>query len=202
MRASDYRRARAPELGLRRDLGDLRLLEIVEGLSAVHVRYQQTFGGVPVVGGTVSVSLPKGEWSRPMVLSRYRAGIQPVATTAAINDVEAVALATRAVSSQKPPILRGTPTAESVYALDGGRYVLAWQVLVPALDPLGSWLLQLRADNGRLLLKENVLRFDGGRVFDPNPAKTSAAVPQVGQAFSSPTRYPWFGQTEKVGVRV
>jgi hypothetical protein len=51
-------------------------------------------------------------------------------------------------------------------------------VVVPSSEPLGTWLVVLRADSGAELLRQNLLRFDSGRVFSPNPAKTSGgAIP-------------------------
>ena len=186
-RAGEYLRQRAGALGLPKDLNDLRLVEVREGLSAVHVRYQQTFGGVPVFGSDTSVSLAKGQRIAPKVTSRYRAGIEPVVTTATIDERGAISLARNAVSDPNPPSLRGEPQSQLIYTRDGsGQYVLAWQVLLPTLDPLGTWLIHLRADDGRVLLKENVLRFDGGQVFDPNPAKTSATVPPPSECDTGP----------------
>ncbi|MBI2914111.1 MAG: M36 family metallopeptidase [Chloroflexi bacterium] len=180
-RADQYLRAQAGALGLRGDLADLRMLEVREGLSAVHVRYQQTFQGVPVFGSGVTVSLPKVKDSRPSTLSRYRPGFRPPSSAIGIDAQGAIAMAEAAVGGGAQPVLRGQPSAELVYAADGGAYALAWQVLLPTLEPLGAWLVHLRADDGGVLLKQNVLRFDGGRVFDPNPAQTSATIPPPGE---------------------
>jgi hypothetical protein len=45
--------------------------------------------------------------------------------------------------------------------------------MVPAIRPLASWLVVLRADNGRGLLQRNLIQFDSGTAFDPNPPKSS-----------------------------
>ena len=180
-RADEHLRQQAAALGLREDLTDLRLLEVREGLSAVHVRYQKTFQGVPVFGGNVTVSVPKRDDLQPTVLIRYRPGIRLASTVASIGSQEAINIAKGAIDPQGSPVLRGQPATEQIYTLDGDAYVLAWQVLVPTLEPLGTWLLHLRADDGRVLLKENVLRFDSARVFDPNPAKTSPSIPPPGE---------------------
>src|SRR3990170_2360550 len=71
----------AQRLGLSADLHDLREVSVRQSLSGQHVRFQQTINGIPVFGGDVTVSLPKGH--APFVLSRYRSG--PSATVDAVR---------------------------------------------------------------------------------------------------------------------
>ncbi len=75
-RAEQYLRDNAVTLGLRPDIGDLRLLSVREGPSEQHVRYQQTFNGLPVSGAFITVSLPKAAQLEPSLVSRYVSGLQ------------------------------------------------------------------------------------------------------------------------------
>ena len=160
----------AQRLGLSADLHDLREVSVRQSLSGQHVRFQQTINGIAVFGGDVTVSLPKGH--APFVLSRYRSG--PSATVDAVRlDRDAAIAAAGAAVIPEGGGLRGEVAVEPVYFDSGARYVRAWQLVVPTADPVASWLVVLRADTGEVLLKENLLRFDSGRVFDPNPAKSS-----------------------------
>ena len=112
-------------------------MEVRERLSAVHVRYQQTFAGVPIFAGNVTVSLTKGERLPPATLNRYRSRLQPRATVPTIDVAQAVALAKAAIPVPANAPLRGQPAVERVYAEDGGGYDLAWQVSCPRLSPWG-----------------------------------------------------------------
>ena len=164
-------------------------MEVREGLSAVHVRYQQTFAGVPVFAGNVTVSLTKGERLPPATLNRYRSRLQPRATVPTIDVAQAVALARAAIPVPANAPLRGQPAVERLYAEDGGGFVLAWQVLLPAFEPLGTWLMHLRADNGRVLLKEKVLDFAGGQGSTIVPCRLTPTI--LPTATRSTTRQPW-----------
>jgi len=166
----------AGALGLSPGLGDLHAVAVREGLSGQHVRFQQTLGGVPVFGAFVTVNLPPGGVSRqPGVVSRYRPGATAAPAPAAITPGEAAARATAILSPARADP-RAQISAEPVYFEEGGGFVRAWQLLVPTLDPPATWLLVLSADGARVLLRQNVLRFDGGRVFNPNPPTTSGGT--------------------------
>ncbi len=79
--------------------------------------------------------------------------------------------------------LRGDVTAEAVYfAVDSSTAIRAWEVRLPAIDPLGDWLVVVSAVDGTVLSRSNRMAFDhpgaSGQVFDPNPVVSSgAAVP-------------------------
>src|SRR3990170_2150886 len=160
-------------LGLSPGLSDLQAVAVRQGLTGQHVRFQQTLNGVPIFGAFVTVNLPAGGAPRqPTLLSRYRPGATAAPTAVRMGLAAAVARA-RVILSLTEADSRGQSSVKPVYFDDGGRYVRAWQLLVPVKDPVASWLLVLRADDGQVLLQENILRFDSGRVFDPNPAKSS-----------------------------
>ena len=150
---------------------NLELLTIQESPAAYHVRLQQVLGGLPVFGGYTTVNISKKTDQVTLALDRRAPGA--VASTAGvqIDRALAIGLAEEAVEFKKP---RGAATAEQVYFPLEGSHILAWQVLLPALEPLGDWLVVVQADGGHVLLRQNLLRFDSGQVFDPNPVVTSA----------------------------
>jgi Zn-dependent metalloprotease/subtilisin-like proprotein convertase family protein len=180
-RAEAHLRANADRLGLPPDLHDLQFVGIRQGLSGQHVRYQQTLGGVPVFGQLLTVNLPKDERSTmpPLVTGHYR---RPMATSSrapGLSAPDALNIVRGAVSLS-PDNLRGAVTTDLIYyPVTDGRLtedVLAWQVIAPTVEPLGTWLFVIRADTGELLLRQNVLLFDSGQVFDPNPARSSGGL--------------------------
>jgi Zn-dependent metalloprotease len=170
--ARGYLSRNAGRFGLGEELADLLAVSVGRSLTGNHVRFQQTLNGVPVFGGFITVGLPDGPSPPPLVVNRYRPGAGPATAGARLTAEEAAALAQGALGVRDEE-LRGGVTVEPVYFGVGQSYVRAWQVVVPAIRPLGSWLVVLRADNGRVLLQRNLIHFDSGSAFDPNPAKSS-----------------------------
>lgn len=164
---------RAGELGVASDLADLRPVDVRQGLGGEYVRFQQTIGGVPVAGADVVVALPSSAAkSQPVVESRYlranraaRAGPQIDAASAIASAADSLGVAMRS--------LRGKATVDQMYIAWEGETVLVWRVLLPASDPFGTWLVDVRTDTGEVLHSVDVLRFDEGQVFDPSPPQSS-----------------------------
>ncbi|MGD0204843.1 MAG: M36 family metallopeptidase [Dehalococcoidia bacterium] len=173
--ARQHLKQNAQRFGLRPELDDLRLVQVKESLGAQHVRFQQTFGGVPVFGAFTTVNISKANSRVSLVLNRHEADLAPAVTEALVSRDQAIAVAEDTVGLQGEP--RGVVSAEQVYFQAEKAYFLAWQVLIPAREPLGDWLVVVRGDNGDILLKQDVTRWDSGRVFDPNPVQTEAAPP-------------------------
>lgn len=150
--------------------GSLDLLETRESPAAYHVRFQQGINGVAVVGAYTTVNITKKTGDVSFALDR-RSPVQLAATAGGqIDTNDAISVAKKAIDVQKS---RGTPTVSAIYFPVDGIDVLAWQVLLPALEPLGDWLVVVDGSNGNVLLTQNLLRFDSGQVFDPNPYVSS-----------------------------
>jgi hypothetical protein len=161
--------------GLRPDLADLRVAGVSRGLSGEHVRFQQTLNGVPVFGAGVAVTLPKGD-SPAAFTSRYDA--RPAAQGMALAMPSALAAAARGPGDVevRPP--------ELVYAPSGKTLVPAWQLTVRSEEPRGTWVVLVDAVSGEVLYRHNLMRFDSGRVFDPNPAQTNGGTAPAGHCDS------------------
>lgn len=63
-RARAHLAQQADELGLRADLSDLSLLDVRGGLAGDYVRFQQTYGGVPLAGAAWLSPCPPTERTR------------------------------------------------------------------------------------------------------------------------------------------
>jgi hypothetical protein len=50
---------------------------------------------------------------------------------------------------------------------------LVWIVQIPALTPLGDWQAAIDAQTGEVLSYRNLMTFDSGMVFNPNPYESS-----------------------------
>ena len=174
--------ARDAAAGSEQPASGLQLLETRESLGAVHVRYQQTVAGTPVLGGYASVSIAKDGGEVGSSLDRRTSARAPQVPPRIRKDT---ALAT-AQAALPPHSARGDPAIELVYVPAGDDLRLAWQVQVPTLRPFADWLVLVAADTGEVLLKRDLVVFDSGRVFDPNPAVASGgAVPPPDHCDSS-----------------
>jgi len=72
--------------------------------------------------------------------------------------------------------LRGDPQTSLAYVRQGKEAVLSWQVVLPLQHPLGTWLVAIEADSGQVMFDSELTRWDEGRVFDPNPVKSSGGT--------------------------
>ena len=165
------------------DSGDseFALVDYRESPGGRHVHFQQTSDGLPLSGGYITVSLGKSDDEVSLITGRTLANIRPSPAAARIARDRAIEIARRAVGVRGT--LRGDVTAEAVYfAVDGSTAIRAWEVRLPALDPLGDWLVVVSAVDGTVLSRSNRMAFDhpgaSGQIFDPNPVVSSgAAVP-------------------------
>jgi hypothetical protein len=172
-RAETFLAENAGEIGLESGVNDLRLAGRRESLTAEHVRYQQFVNGLPVFGATVSVSIPRDESFDPVVSSRYSRAV------AAESAVDLSAARSRQVAAKVVP---GQPEEVAPVALvyfptPEKTLVPAWQHLIRTTEPAGSWVVLVDAASGEVLLKRDLLAYDSGQVFDPNPAQTNGGVP-------------------------
>jgi hypothetical protein len=174
-RARSHLHGRAAELGLRPDLSDLRAEDVRSGLAGEYVRFQQTVDGVPVEGAQVVVALPSDPRREPVVVSRYESGWTPARGSAGTSGPEALRLAMDEIGGRSED-LRAEPTVEAVYLSKGRDRTLGWRVVLPLREPLGTWLVRMRAENGEVLSTTDLLRYDSGQVFDPNPARDSGGT--------------------------
>lgn len=158
--AKQFLREHASDYSLRPDLSDLRFLETVSSLGADHVRFQQLYQGITVYGNYVSVSVSKSGNRPPQVTSRYDSSItfQSVVPQTSADDASINAQTSVGVKGE----LRGSVTTELVIYPQGmsGKYmhyVLAWEVKIPAREPLGDWDVFIDATTGKMLEKFNRL---------------------------------------------
>ncbi|HEU0073859.1 MAG TPA: M36 family metallopeptidase, partial [Dehalococcoidia bacterium] len=140
----------------------------LESPGATHVRFQETEDGIPIFGANVVVNLTKGSDEVGFVIDN-RTEATVASSSLRVDEDEAADIAINAAGIAE---LRDTPDATLVYYPIDDELYLAWQILLPALDPLGDWLVMVLAEDGDVALVTNVMPLDTGRVFDPNPVAT------------------------------
>lgn len=172
--AREYLRLAAPELGIGGDLEGLDLVRIQSGQGTRHVRFRQTWRGVPVFASDVVVSL-RQDGSVAALASDWKPGVSLSTAVPALpaRDAEAIALARLAAGDAVAPI----PRSELVIWSREGRHRLAWRVAVVLLAPLGDWEVFVDAGSGEVFsLRDRMCYAHGqGLVFHPDPISTAAA---------------------------
>jgi len=174
-RARAFLEDNATELNLRPGLTDLRAADHRQSLTGEHVRFQQTRGGVDVFGATVTVSLP-GNGDKPLVRSRY-ASLPASAAPVAVSRVTALEAAVGHIGATPGDTTEVAPARLTYFPTSDKTLTPAWQLTVRTTRPYGTWLVLADAATGEILYRHNLLRFDSGTVFDPNPAVSNGGVP-------------------------
>lgn len=181
-------------LGLKTDLGDLRVISTTESKVSGHVEFQQMVNGLPVENGRLQVNLSR-DGKILQVVNSY-APLPPSTTSPSITKEQATEAAIKEflrTTSPDPedlhertkrpfaPLprtelqLKKPVESEDVYFIVGEIPVRAYKVLVTATRPLGRKEFIVDATTGKILrVKEGMPSFvDGtGQVFNPNPVAT------------------------------
>jgi hypothetical protein len=138
------------------------------------VRLQQTLNGIPIDGALSTVSMQPGASAPSFVSDRHAAdAVTSVSSTPAITAPVAELIAGAAVGMAKR---RGAPRAQLVYRPQGLSFVLAWDVTIGSLKPLGSWRVAVDAQSGAVLYRQSLQQDDTGQVFNPNPFQSSGGT--------------------------
>jgi hypothetical protein len=128
-------------------------------------RYEQRVGGLPVFGAEV-VAVDGPETAPMLVSDSTVEGIDPVDAGDAISRRAAIAAARDAANAGA---LRAPAVAE--LGIDPNSGKLAWEVTLPAADPIADWLVVVDARTGDALRKRDLLLHATGTasIFNPNP---------------------------------
>lgn len=163
--------AHAADLGLRPDGRDLTLLAVQPTGAATHVRFAQTYQGVPVYLGQVLVQYtPAG--AVQLINNHTVSGIA-VDTAPAVAGEAADALAL--ARSGGAVRLRQPLERTLVIYGESGAPVLAWHVVARVQEPLGDLHFMVSATSGELLADWDEIWEDSGTglVFAPNAVQSS-----------------------------
>ncbi len=151
-------------------LQDLKVRKVLTTSSTDHVRFQQTYHGIPVFSGELVVSRRLSDQRITFVSSRIYP-IHSVPLTPQISADEAYQLALQNFPIQH--ILAQLPPELMIYPQGNGR--LVWRVQIPSDNPVGDWEFFIDALSGELVfLRDQSKYVDGqGLVFYPDPLTTS-----------------------------
>jgi hypothetical protein len=163
--------------GMPTDLRDLRVLDVRHGLDSSHIRLQQTYQGIPVYDGYISIHLDRSRQIQ-VLHNRYRPLLQIDTDQPALSSQEALQRAKEAVDFQDPPDWREsrgteTPPVLVILLYDNTRGRLAWQVMLQDDSPVADWEVLIDAETGEMIKRYNRLVRDQAEVFDPSPRQQS-----------------------------
>ena len=147
------------------------LVGVYDSQGAVHVRLQQSVNGIPIEGAVSTLSMRQGEPNVSFAIDKHVLAPVVPSPVPSVSSAAAERAAISAIGVQLP--LRGATSSHLAYQRDRQQFQLVWQVSIPALTPLGDWLANVDAQTGAVLTYDNVMQFDSGMVFSPNPYESS-----------------------------
>lgn len=157
-------------LGLQESIADLKTSRVNKTAEKDHVRFQQTYKGVPVIGGSVIVHSGK-DGQVTMVQNSYIEGVVPdnsdllteaVARGIALDDLKAGFNAGTALSEGK--------LEKQIIQMNGKRLYI-WKVTISTKAPFCLWVYHVDAESGKILYKKNEItafKTGKGSVFTSN----------------------------------
>jgi|GEM_PF-1291316 len=158
-------------LGIEEEPAELRIKESVESKGINHIRFQQTYEGLPVHGGEISVHVDNANRVQ-MVNGVYYSDVGLPGRTRGrgpIPKAEAIEAALRDLGPET--VLRGNASAEMIIYPAQDQYLKAYKVTFSASDPLGDWVYFINAENGEVIDSYNAMRFGTprGSIYNSNP---------------------------------
>ncbi len=186
-KALSFLQSQAGFLGIRH----LKQLAFVRGLrsrSGTHVRFQQVYHGLPIIGALIDIHLDS-RGTVCMVNGAFHEGFkmsQPLGQDPRITKKDALRIA-RSDLGPRCRMRAEVKIDELIYISRGiGRAV--YRVVLPAVRPLGNWVYIINPFTGAILRSYNTMRFarGKGRIYLSNPAEDpSLHVVTLGNMISS-----------------
>ncbi len=146
-----------------------------QSAGAVHVRFQQTKHGVPIDGAISTVSMRSGDKAARFSVDRSVPGSAAPSPQANVSVSDAEATARSAIAAPPGASFESVRT-RLVYAQDGRRLALAWEVRGFQIRPAADWKVMVDAHNGRVISKVDLIDYDSGLVFASNPYQQSGGT--------------------------
>ncbi len=183
-------KAQAAQLGLKADTQDLQLTAVQPTNVATHVRFAQTYQGIPVFLGQVLVQYNRQGGVDLVVnqtLPNLNLDVKPK-----LSEADAAKAAEAAVGAASEP---GLPSKrELVIYGDGVKPTLAWHILVSTAQPAHEWNVVVSAQDGKVLTRWDALRSPKKTAPDKTaPAKAAAQLDQETESRLRGLRRPGIG---------
>jgi len=153
------------------NLSDLKFIQTRTHRDIKHVKFQQTYNGIPIEMAEYLVHiLPDG--SVDMANGTYYPQID-ISTKSAITAQQAFAIAMNNLGNNV--VIRGDTIAALIIYPDSSLFVLSWKLLIPAEEPYGAWVFYIDAVSGQIIQRyNNIHNVNGsGNVYPTHPGISS-----------------------------
>lgn len=159
--------------GLTADRSEMHLASVEEQQGIKHVKYQQRYQGLQVVGTELTVHIDQTNRVQ-MVNGNYFPDMQVDMAVSAIAENTAVDTALQAIQTDERPEAQ----TRLVIFPHGDRYVQAYQVTFKTQNPLGDWVFFVDVSTGTVLDGYNAIYFatGTGNLYNSNPARDDKVV--------------------------
>ena len=156
--------------GLKPDLSDLRIARVDKTDIRDHVRLQQTYNGIPIVGVFVLVHSDKRN-RVTMVQNSYIPEFQ-VANEESLSEESGQNIARSDLqASLGSGAMLSDAKAEKLITPHNKKYYYIWKIVISSRRPIGFWVYHVDAATGQILYKGNEihsLRSGTGSVYTTN----------------------------------
>jgi Zn-dependent metalloprotease len=155
------------------DPSKLRFVRLWQSRSGTHVRFQQTYNSLPVIGALLDVHLDR-DMEVCMVTGIYHERVRPAHPGARRPGLTRKDAIRRAIDDLgRDPRLRAQVKCDELIYPAGGGFRMVYKIVLPASRPLGNWIYLFDPFNGSILNSYNTMRFakGQGRVYLTSPAE-------------------------------
>ncbi|MBI5474566.1 MAG: T9SS type A sorting domain-containing protein [Ignavibacteriae bacterium] len=182
--ADSFLRTNKDELQLSNEKSQLTITETKATRNASHVRYRQTYEGLPVHDGELIVSIDAHSHVS-MVINNIKSNIRTLIPTKRIGDAAAWQVVRNTLPTDATVIGDRQTVPLMVWQDKAGEYHIAYRVRLTTENPSGDWEAFVDASSGKILSMENRFansnRHQGsGNVYLTDPL--SAAKKRYGAA--------------------
>ncbi|HZY10345.1 MAG TPA: hypothetical protein VFF29_04250, partial [Bacteroidota bacterium] len=142
------------------DLSDIRTTMVQESPGGHHVRFEQTFRGIPIYRSDVVISINKKNIVT-FVMNNYKPSISLTSISPSFTREEAIQIAHDYCKIQEPP-LREEQCTLIIYAEDD-KPRLTYQVIIASSNPRGSWETFIDAHSREVIHSQDIAVYDHPR---------------------------------------
>lgn len=175
-----------------RSMSDLQLVKLSESVTGYHVFWQQTYQGVPVHGGMLGVHIDRAgrihALANSYVPDVFVATLRPGVSSEQVYQQMLEALG---ADADRISLFDEPQRVLAIYVAADGAH-LAWQITIPAREPLGTWEAFWDARTGERispLVDRNYYADGMGRAFVPN-AVVATGTETLRDQFDSASAVP------------
>jgi hypothetical protein len=158
------------------ETASLRTDEVRSIPGGSHVRFTQSFSGIPVFRGDIIVSI-NGNNQVTMVVNNSKGAVHPPSTTPSLSEGDALSLARQHVGIKGRTTGKPDAAELMIFRASDGADHLAYRISMTNEDPMGDWQVFVDALGGQILDVEDLFANEhvqgSGYVYLSDPLSAS-----------------------------